>query len=296
MLRLVPRLAPLLLLVGCSSGGVSQSVTPAVCNPETVTSSLMGPAMTVLSLNVAHGRNQSMNQLLVSTEQTRANLLRIADTLQAAQADVVALQEADGPSLWSGSFDHVEFLRDHSGLTCTVLGRHSDSWIASYGTALGARYRLHRSTTVKFAATPPTTAKGFVMAEVLWDAGEGPVPVTVVSVHLDFSRKSVRDKQVAVLLETLGAIDTPLVLMGDMNSYWDAQRSHVRQLAEGLELRAFEPETEGLGTYKSRDGKRLDWILISEELDFVDYRVLPDSVSDHLAVLARLRFRARGDS
>ena len=126
------------------------------------------------------------------------------------------------------------------------------------------------------------------MAQFDWDAGDGPVPVTVVSVHLDFSRKSVRDEQVAILIETLRDIDTPVVLMGDINSRWEQKRSHVQQLVDGLGLLAYEPRSDSLGTYKKTDGKRLDWILVSRDLRFVDYRVLPDTLSDHLAVYAEV--------
>jgi len=34
---------------------------------------------------------------------------------------------------------------------------------------------------------------------------------------------------------------------------------------------------------------RLDWILVSEELDFVRYVTLPDRLSDHLGVVAEVR-------
>ena len=37
--------------------------------------------------------------------------------------------------------------------------------------------------------------------------------------------------------------------------------------------------------------KRLDWILISEELEFVSYQVLPDIVSDHLPLIVEIRQR-----
>jgi endonuclease/exonuclease/phosphatase family metal-dependent hydrolase len=76
--------------------------------------------------------------------------------------------------------------------------------------------------------------------------------------------------------------------MGDLNSRWDQKRSHVQQLAEQLELTAYEPQNDSLGTYKSTDGKRLDWILVSSNLVFSRYEVLPDIVSDHLAVYAEL--------
>ncbi len=62
--------------------------------------------------------------------------------------------------------------------------------------------------------------------------------------------------------------------------------SPVRILARELGLRAFDPVAQGLGTYKGSE--RLDWVLISNELVFVDYTVLPDIVSDHLALLTRI--------
>jgi endonuclease/exonuclease/phosphatase family metal-dependent hydrolase len=115
------------------------------------------------------------------------------------------------------------------------------------------------------------------------------VPVTIVSIHLDFSRKSVRDEQIGILVEVLKDIESPLIVMGDFNSHWKQKRSHVQQLAGALDLAAYEPHNDILGTYKSADGKRLDWILASGDLAFTRYEVLPDMVSDHLAVYAELR-------
>ena len=34
--------------------------------------------------------------------------------------------------------------------------------------------------------------------------------------------------------------------------------------------------------------RRLDWILISTDLDFISYAVWPDVVSDHLGVVAEI--------
>ena len=96
------------------------------------------------------------------------------------------------------------------------------------------------------------------------------------------------DQQTDVLIEELKDTESPLIVMGDFNSHWDQKRSYVRQLAENLELAAYEPQNDHLGTYKSTDGKRLDWILVSGDLAFSRYEVLPDRVSDHLAVYAEL--------
>ena len=46
-----------------------------------------------------------------------------------------------------------------------------------------------------------------------------------------------------------------------------------------------EPHADGLSTYGDK-GARLDWILVSTELEFRTYAVYPDVVSDHYAVAA----------
>ena len=89
----------------------------------------------------------------------------------------------------------------------------------------------------------------------------------------------------------LRGLDTALVIMGDFNADWTVEASPVRELARRLGLRAFEPTRDGLGTYKRN--KRLDWILISSELRFIDYTVLPRVVSDHLAVVASIGWEAQ---
>ena len=64
-----------------------------------------------------------------------------------------------------------------------------------------------------------------------------------------------------------------------------------KKLASELQLHAFEPDREDLGTYKKLSGSRLDWILISGDLEYKMYKVLPEVVSDHFAVYAELNYR-----
>jgi endonuclease/exonuclease/phosphatase family metal-dependent hydrolase len=258
------------------------------CGDVVSASSVSGETMTLLTLNASHGRKTAWNQMLVSTEKTRENLDAIAEVLEETKADIVALQEVDAPSRWSGKFDHVMYLRDNTSYNCSLLGEHADTWLYSFGTALLSRVAMEGSRSVTFPSTPPTTTKGFVMTSVDWDDGTGPVPVTVVSVHLDFSRKSVRDRQIEILIDSLRNVIGPVIIMGDLNSRWDQKRSHVRQLAETLDLHVYYPESDSLGTYKDDKGKRLDWILLSRSLEFRRYEVLPREISDHLAVFAEI--------
>jgi endonuclease/exonuclease/phosphatase family metal-dependent hydrolase len=120
------------------------------------------------------------------------------------------------------------------------------------------------------------------------------VLVDIVSVHIDFSRKSVREQQSAELSETLAGRGNPIIIMGDFNSDWTADEQVVRALAERADLHVYRPDADDLPTYS--DTKRYDWILISKQLEFVSLEVLPDILSDHSAVVAEIRMRASAES
>ena len=65
----------------------------------------------------------------------------------------------------------------------------------------------------------------------------------------------------------------------------------MKAIAKNGKLKVFEPYSTELGTYKN--GKhRLDWILVSEELNFVSYEVSKAQLSDHQPVSATLELVA----
>jgi len=53
-------------------------------------------------------------------------------------------------------------------------------------------------------------------------------------------------------------------------------------------MAAYQPKAENMSTFPKLK-KRLDWILVSPELEFVEYQIIPDTLSDHHGVLALLR-------
>ncbi|RLA43038.1 MAG: hypothetical protein DRR06_13060 [Gammaproteobacteria bacterium] len=263
-------------------------------NSELAQQVIVSRTLDLISLNVAHGRGTALNQLLVSATQHRKNLREIAAILLTSDADVVALQEADAPSLWSGKFDHLEYLAEATGYMNSVHGYHADSWPYTYGAALMSKFKMSHADSHRFRPSWPTAGKGYVRGTVLWRSDDNNAtarPVTLVSVHLDFSRLAVRKAQIAELVDDLDELRTPLIIMGDFNADWSTEDSPVRMLARGLGLRAFKPTTHEFSTYNGVN--RLDWILISDELTFVDFAVLPDIVSDHLAVEARIGWQQK---
>jgi endonuclease/exonuclease/phosphatase family metal-dependent hydrolase len=245
----------------------------------------------VLTLNVAHGRRDSLNQLLLGKSAFRTNLQAIGRLLERSDADVVALQELDGPSRWSGGFDHAETLAGEADYGWRVRASHARSWLFDYGTALLSRLPVVAAQAHRFAPTPPTLRKGFVLSQVAWRDPADPATerlVDVVSVHMDFLSRRARASQVGELAGLLDGRDNPAIVMGDFNSDWSVSDSPVRQLAERLGLQAYRPDAGHLATH---DERRIDWILLSPQLSFHEYRVLPDVVSDHRAVIAEIGFR-----
>jgi endonuclease/exonuclease/phosphatase family metal-dependent hydrolase len=244
----------------------------------------------VVTLNVAHGRKDGKNQILLKEETIRSNLLELAQLLDRAEADVIALQEADSESSWSGDFNHVDFLAENSNYGCSHHGVHASNRMYEFGTALLSRRPFQGSFVHSFKPSRPTTTKGFSVAALIWNPGgllPEPKLVKFVSIHLDFSRRSVRRSQIDEMVTVLSRIDGPMVLMGDFNTDWQTEDSSLKYLAEQMELSVFEPHADGLSTYGDK-GARLDWILISAELEFSMYAVFPDVVSDHYAVAAEI--------
>jgi endonuclease/exonuclease/phosphatase family metal-dependent hydrolase len=56
-------------------------------------------------------------------------------------------------------------------------------------------------------------------------------------------------------------------------------------------MQVYQPLADGMGTYPS-SGRRLDWVLISNDLEFLHHEVLLHMVSDHHAVVADIGLKA----
>lgn len=267
------------------------SADPVDCNTQPEPVVITSPYLTVLNLNLAHGRKDAFNQMFQKTRTTRKNLEEIAVFISDSGADLVALQEADFASRWSGKFNHVEFISERSPFPCMVHAHHAKKYMYDFGTALLSTVPYTHRLTHTFEPSWPTTNKGFVLGEVLWNPGgelDEPVAVSVISVHLDFSRKKVREAQTREIEAVLPDLKEPVIILGDFNAGWHSKNSAIKTIVENGNFKVFRPEATDLGTYKS--GKhRLDWILISNNLEFVSYEVPQIVLSDHQPILATLQ-------
>lgn len=279
-----------IVLVSCTTP--YRRVVPTVVAPystfmPTITDPAIGArTVKVMTLNMAHSRGDGFHQLLQNTETAEENLNAIVSLLDRQKPDIMALQESDGPSFWSGRFNHIEHLAKYAAFERYVQGEHAKGPGLSYGTALLSNLELDDPLAVTFDPALSPVPKGFVVATITWP--EKPFPkIDIASVHLDFLSESIRRKQALELIETLQTRRRHIVLMGDFNTEWKHEKSALQFIAEELSLKTFNPTEDGLVTFPSRN-TRIDWILISDRIRFVSYRVLPDTVSDHRVVVAEL--------
>ncbi len=242
------------------------------------------------SLNVAHARRNVPVKPYLGRRKAQRNLADIAETLKVLAPDVVALQEVDGPSTWSGNFDHVAALARQSGFAEHYRGDHNEFGIGRFrmsaGTALLARQPLLEPASHRFSMNWRDT-KGFVVAAL--EVPEwGGLSVDVVSVHLDFLTPSVRRKQILRMVDELEHRQRPMVLLGDLNCCFQHEPRSMELLVRHLGLQAHEPESLTPTYPAHRPQRRIDWILASPELDFHGYHTVQAPLSDHLVLVADL--------
>jgi len=239
----------------------------------------------VMTLNLGHGKGRGMIQELVSDNRTSKNLDEIADVLARERPLVAAFQEADIKSRRSGGFNHIHYIAERAGYREVVHSEHIKSLGLNHGTALISMLKVKDPLSVTFNPAKSSSDKGFTVFTI--EFGAGRTKVDVVSVHLDMASKSTRQKQVHRMVDLLSKRGNPLIVMGDFNCQLQYSKKVWDILKDGLSLSAYELYSEEQQTFPLLNS-RLDWILISPELEFHNYAVLEDRVSDHFAVVAEL--------
>jgi endonuclease/exonuclease/phosphatase family metal-dependent hydrolase len=249
----------------------------------------MRQGVKLMTLNIAHARATGSSQLLQTNMQARFNLYQIAQVVKRESPDVVAFQEIDHDSVWNGSFHHGEFIARLADYPHVYGGAHVSGNYLNYGTALMTRQSLVGSQSVVFEKPIGRRGKGFVVSSINWPEAQG-MHVDLVSVHLDFLTTAKRRAEIDRLISVVAARDRPRIVMGDFNTGYD-EPGLIPYLTDRLELHTWQPEKHAV-TYPVLK-RRLDWVLVSHDFEFLDHKVLPDTISDHHAVIAEVTIKPR---
>jgi endonuclease/exonuclease/phosphatase family metal-dependent hydrolase len=225
-----------------------------------------------MSYNIVHGTRTPVPPFLASRARVERTLDRIADVVSNHSVDVVALQESDG----GGSLNRARWLGESAELTSVYAApEHHGSALLS-GTPL-ARARIH-------TFREGGDGKGFVVG-TLPASVTGNADVSVVSVHLNAFSSSIRQRQLARLTSELRDVPRPLVVMGDFNC-----DDCLGSLERELDVHAYAGASPDTYVFAGVH-RKLDWILISRELEFGSYRALPERLSDHRPIVADIRWK-----
>lgn len=266
-----------------------QAPETSISSPSDIVSKGEKNIIKVMTLNMAHARNDGFHQIFQNAETARDNLDTIRSLINTRNPDIVALQEVDRPSFWSGSIDHVDYIARGTSFTHYVNGVHARGFNLSYGTALLSDTPLTQPLAVTFEPDHSITPKGFLISTSrLADTAGIDVEVDIVSIHLEIFSQRVRQKQAIDLVKELKTRNRPLIIMGDFNTEWHQSDAVIKYIAYELGLQTFEPDSTELATFPFLE-KRFDWILASSHFTFISYKVLSEKISDHRAVLATLQ-------
>lgn len=247
------------------------------------------PVLRVMTLNIAHATGVPPLGALVGTGTRAAFLDAIGTLIRRESPAVVAMQEVHRPSEGAEGLDHLERIRAVSGYPAGFFGTHlvAAAKGREQGTALLSRHPLESPVSAALNLAPGDD-KGFVRATVR-------VPeflnreVDVFSVHLDPYSEAKRQRQVVALADALRRRSRPAIVMGDFNARYVGPYQTLGRLLSLTDLRAHEL-TSGRATYPAGWPRvRIDWILITPELEFLRYQNVDAGVSDHQGVIAELR-------
>lgn len=246
----------------------------------------------LMTFNIAHGRGLTPVQGLTSARKIRVNLRGIARLIQAHGPDIVALQEVDECSRWAGNFDHLEYLRLHSGYPYAVFGinnRRKGLLNLSYGNAILSRHPIVESENVVFGSRR-IGEKGFLFVEV--DVGGRRVPI--VNLHLHYRSKEHRFVQTDRLLAWMrdkqrqhkARWSIPPIVCGDLNNPGhrsDATAALLSHLSDYCDY-TLHPR-EGRTFPSPLPSRLLDFVFIPEGCRETKSEILRSFLSDHRPVL-----------
>lgn len=252
----------------------------------------------LVTFNIAHGRGLAPIQGFTLPRKIRINLRKIAALLGRLAPDVVAMQEIDGCSRWSGNFDHLDYLRVHTRYGYAALGINNQReglLNLSYGNALLSRHPLMQTETVAFGRRK-LGEKGFLFAEL--EVSGRRVPL--VNLHLHAASRRQRLRQLELLLSwlrdkhrTYGKTwALPPVICGDFNNPAtrdDATAALISHLSEYGSYTAH--PVEGATFPSPLPRVALDFVFLPEGCQPVRCEVVRSFLSDHRPVMVDFAVR-----
>ena len=250
------------LLTGCSSISTSNESAPDAAD-----------AIRVVAYNIKHGRGMDG---IVDLERTAA-------TLEALDADIIALQEVDELASRSGNVDQATWLAEQLGMHA-AFGAFMDFQGGRYGLAILSRQPIQSYEAWRLPnGNEPRVA---LAARILAESGEA---FTAVSVHFDWVKDDgYRFEQAQETIRRIKTLETPWIVLGDFN---DVPGSRTMVAFEQIGRNALKPEGAAATFPSDQPRIEIDHIITGPPDAWMPASavVIPESrTSDHRPVMAEL--------
>ncbi len=216
----------------------------------------------VLNYNIRHGRGMD----------DEIDLERIAGVINAADADIVALQEVDVGVRRSGEVDQVAELGRLTDMY-GVFGKHRDFGGGDYGQALLSRRPIESVEVIDLHGTTGEDADYRVAVAAHIPGTEDLPGILFVSMHLHHQAEEHRLLQVRELKRVLGeAEQEAVILAGDLNARPGSETAN--KMLDGW----IDTTPDDAMTFPADEpNRKIDYILFPEEHP---WRVLRSEVID----------------
>lgn len=236
--------------------------------------------LSTMTYNIHHGVG----------EDNRLDLERIAAVIRESGAEMIGLQEVDRHwSARSNFVDQAEALAQLLNMQVVFAANLDRDPLQpgqprrQYGTAILSKYPILESNNTLLPRPEGGEQRGLLEALI----NVRGVPVRVYNTHLQHNSQLERTVQVQAILDRIGQFEEPTILLGDLNALPES-----RELAPLYQQFKDTWRATGNGpgfTYSaSNPDRRIDYILVSPEIEIEDVQVIPTLASDHLPVLAEL--------
>ena len=206
------------------------------------------------------------------------DLEALARTVEAAGAEVVALQEVSRGWVINGSTEMLTWLARRLRMPY-VWGPAADP---IWGNAILARRPILDSANAELPRGGAPMRRAVLWAEV--DLGRGE-RLRVIATHFHHVEEEgrIREPQAAAIVRLWNRRERT-VMMGDLNATPEARE--IAMLKDAGLRDAFTLAGQGSGlTYSSEaPERRIDYIWVSPDLKARDFRILPGQASDHLGI------------
>jgi endonuclease/exonuclease/phosphatase family metal-dependent hydrolase len=202
----------------------------------------------------------------------RQDVEAIAEVIEVAGTEVVALQELPRSGLLSGSSDLLSLLARRLDMPYMVMGPATDP---VFGNAILSRYPILHGGWGGLHRLDSLVGRGFVWAEIDLGGGE---TLLVIGTHLGTERAELRIAQVGALLQTWPPRPR-MALVGDMNA--PPGSKEIQMILDA----AFEDAWTEMG---QAERPRIDWVFHTPDLIATNVMMVESTASDHLPVVATL--------